>query len=160
MLRERGRGGRCVEKDKGAHREKGSARPPEREVRPQKAVHPIFWNHFQKCTDLSASPGMCRTLPETSVQLCTPGWSKVPGEKMLSGTILGSMLGKKRQTHNRESQGGWMQVNHCLLGSVVISPAKGHTQGFLMGRLREEGQYPFWGGSSMWPTNCSHQPSL
>ena len=43
MLRERGRGGRCVERDKGAHREKGwPARPPEREVRPQKAAHPIF----------------------------------------------------------------------------------------------------------------------
>ena len=43
MLRERGRGGRCVERDKGAHREKGwPARPPEREVRPQKAAHPIL----------------------------------------------------------------------------------------------------------------------
>ena len=109
MLKERGRGGRSVERDKEAHGEKGwPERPPEREVRPQKAAHPIFKNHFQKCIDLSASPDMCRTLPETSVQLCTPGWSRVPGEKTLSGTILGSTLGKKRQTHNRESQGGWM----------------------------------------------------
>ena len=87
------------------------ARPPEREVRPQKAEHPILRNHLQKLTDLNASPGVHRTAPENSVQLCTPGWSRVPGEKMPSGKILGSMLGKQRQTHGRESQGGWMQGN-------------------------------------------------
>ena len=85
------------------------ARPPEKEVRPQKAEHPILRNHLQKLTDLNASPGVHRTAPENSVQLCTPGWSRVPGEKMLSGKIPGSVLGKQRQTHNRESQGGWMR---------------------------------------------------
>ena len=85
------------------------ARPPEREVRPQKAEHPILRNHLQKLTDLNASPGVHRTASENSVQLCMPGWSRLPGEKMLSGKIPGSVLGKQRQTHNRESQGGWMR---------------------------------------------------
>ena len=85
------------------------ARPPEREVRPQRAEHPILRNHLKKLTDLNASPGVHRTVPENSVQLCTPGWSTVPGEKMPSGKILGSVLGKQRQTHGRESQGGWMR---------------------------------------------------
>ena len=43
---------------------------------------------------------------------------------MLSGKIPGSVLGKQRQKHSRDSQGGWMQGNHCLLGSVVTRPAK------------------------------------
>ena len=112
MLRGRGGGRRCAEKDNGAHKKRSwPARPPKGEVRPEKAAHPILWNHFQKRTDLSASPGMCRILPETSVQLCMPGWSRVPGEKMLSGKTLGSVLGKQRQTHGRESQGGWMRGN-------------------------------------------------
>ena len=72
---------------------------------PQKAEHAIFRNHLQELTDLSANPGVHQTAPETSVQLCTPGWSRVPGEKMLSGKIPGSMLGKQRQTHGRESKG-------------------------------------------------------
>ena len=80
------------------------ARPPEREVRPQRAEHPILRNHLQKLTDLNASPGVHRTAPENSVQLCMPGWSRLPGEKMLSGKIPGSVLGKQRQTHGRESQ--------------------------------------------------------
>ena len=84
------------------------ARPPEKEVRPQKAEHPILRNHLQKLTDLNASPGVHQTALENSVQLYTPGWSRVPGEKMLSGKILGSVLGKQRQTHNRKSQGSWM----------------------------------------------------
>ena len=77
------------------------ARPPEREVKPQKGAHPILRNHLQKLTDLNASPGVHRTAPENSVQLCTPGWSRVPGEKMLSGKIPGSVLGKQRQRRSR-----------------------------------------------------------
>ena len=108
------------------HRERcWPTRPPEMEVRPQKAAHPI-WNYFQKLTDLSANPDMSRTAPESSFQLCMPGWSRVPAEKMLSEKIPGSELGKQRQTHNRDSQGGWMRGNHCLLGSVVTRPAKGN----------------------------------
>ena len=43
MLRGRGRGGRCAEKDNGVHRKRSwTAKPPEREVRPQKAAHPIL----------------------------------------------------------------------------------------------------------------------
>ena len=127
MLRGRGGGDRCAEGDVGWHTERRwPARPPETEVRPQKAAHPILRNHLQKRTDLSANPGVHQTAPETSVQLCTPGWSRVPGEKMLSGKILGSELGKQRQTHDRESQRGWMRGNHCLLGSVVTRPAKGN----------------------------------
>ena len=43
LLRGRGRGGRCAEGDEGWHRERfWPARPPEREVRPQKAAHPIL----------------------------------------------------------------------------------------------------------------------
>ena len=87
------------------------ARTPEREVRPQKAAHPILRNNLQKFTDLNANPGVSQTLPETSVQLCTPGWYRVPGEKMLSGKTLGSVLRKQRQTHDRESQGGWRPGN-------------------------------------------------
>ena len=102
------------------------ARPPEREVRPQKAEHPILRNHLQKLTDLNASPGVSRTVPETSAQLCMPGWSRVPAEKMLSEKIPGSELGKQRQTHIRESQGGWMRGNHCLPGSEVTRPTKGN----------------------------------
>ena len=93
---------------------------------PQKAEHAIFRNHLQELTDLSANPGVHQTAPETSVQLCTPGWSRVPGEKMLSGKIPGSVLGKQRQTHDRESQGGWTQGNHGLSGSVVTCPGKGN----------------------------------
>ena len=92
------------------------AKPPEREVRPQKAAHPILRNHLQKLTDLSANPGMHQTVPEISVQLCMPGWSRVPGEKMLSGKTLGSELGKQRQTHNRESQQRWMRGNPLTPG--------------------------------------------
>ena len=103
----RGGGGRCAEGDEGWYRERcWPARPPEREVRPQKAAHPILRNHPQKLTDLSANPRMHQTVPEISVQLCMPGWSRVPGKNMLSGKTLGSVLGKQRQTHNRESQGG------------------------------------------------------
>ena len=112
MLRGRGGGGRCAEGDMGQHRERcRPARPPEREVRPQRAAHPILRNHLQKLTDLSVNPGVHQTLPETSVQLCTPGWSRVLGEKMLSGKTLSSVLGKQRQTQDRESQEGWMQIN-------------------------------------------------
>ena len=57
---------------------------------------------------------------------------------MLSRKTLGSVLGKQRQTHDRESQGGWTQGNHCLSGSVVTRPDKGHTQGFLEGCLGKE----------------------
>ena len=78
--------------------------------------HTPSWNYFQKFTDLSANPGMHQTAPETSVQPCTPGWSRVPGEKMLSGKTLGSELGKQRQTHIRESQGGWIRGNQLPLG--------------------------------------------
>ena len=67
-----------------------------------------------------------------------PGWSQVPGEKMLSEKTPGSVLGKQRQTHDRESQGGWTQGNPCLLGSVLTCPAKEHTQGFLEGCLGKE----------------------
>ena len=110
MLRGRGEGGRCAEENVGWHTERRwPARPPETEVRPQKAAHPILRNHLQKRTDLSANPGVHQTAPETSVQLCMPGWSRVPGEKMLSGKIPGSELGKQRQTHDRESQRGWMR---------------------------------------------------
>ena len=94
---------------------------------PQKAAHSILRNHLQERTDLSANPGVHQTVPETSVQLCTPGWSRVPGEKMLSGKIQGSVLGKQRQTHDRESQGGWTQGNHCLPGSVATHPAQGES---------------------------------
>ena len=45
---------------------------------------------------------------------------------MLSEKIPGSDLGKQRQTHSRESQGGSMRGNHCLPGSVVTRPAKGN----------------------------------
>ena len=45
---------------------------------------------------------------------------------MLSGKTPGSELGKQRQTHDRESQGGWMRGNHCLPGSVATRPAKGN----------------------------------
>ena len=109
MLRGRGGGGRCAEGDVRQHRERcRPARPPEREVRPQRAAHPILRNHLQKLTDLSVNPGVHQTLPETSVQLCTPGCSRVLGEKMLSGKIPGSELGN---TQNRESQGGSMSEN-------------------------------------------------
>ena len=98
------------------HRERcWPTRPLEMEVRPQKAAHPI-WNYFQKLTDLSANPGMCRTALETSVQICMPGWSRVPAEKMLSGKTPGSELGKQRQTHNRDSQGSWMRGNPLTPG--------------------------------------------
>ena len=108
---------------------------------PQKGAHPILWKHLQKLTDLSANPGVYQTVPETSVQLCTPGWSRVPGEKMLSGKIPGSVLGKQRQTHNGDHHGGWMQGNPLPPGLC------GHTS-----HQRE---------SSMWPSNsCSHQASL
>ena len=117
-----------------------------------------LWNHLQKLTDLSANPDMCRTAPETSVQICMPGWSRVPGEKTLSGKIPGSVLGKQRQTHNRDSQGGWMQGNHCFPGSVITHPAKGHAWGFLMGCLGEEGRCPFWREASMWPSKSCPQP--
>ena len=67
MLRGRGRGGRCAEGDVRQHRERcRPARPPEREVRPQRAAHPILRNHLQKLTDLSVNPGVHQTLPETS----------------------------------------------------------------------------------------------
>ena len=94
-----------------AQREVRAARPPEKKVRPQKAADLILWNHLQKLTDLSANPGVHQTAPENSVQLCTPEWSRVPGEKMPSGKIPGSVLRKQRQTHDRESQGGWMRGN-------------------------------------------------
>ena len=94
MLRGRRGGGRC-EGDMRRHREKDwPARPPEREVSPQKAAHPILRKNLQKLTDLSANPGASQIAPETSVQLCMPGWSRVPAEKMLSGKTLGSVLGK------------------------------------------------------------------
>ena len=107
-------------------REVWAARPPEREVSPQKAAHPILRKNLQKLTDLSANPGVSQIAPEISVQLCMLGWSRVPGEKMLSGKTPGSELGQQRQTHIRESQGGWMQGNHCLPGSVVTRPSKGN----------------------------------
>ena len=93
MLRGRGGGGGCAEGDMRVTEREVLA--SEREVRPQKAAHPI-WNYFYKLTDLSANPDMRRTAPETSVQLCMPGWSRVPAEKMLSGKTLGSELGKQR----------------------------------------------------------------
>ena len=124
MLRGRHGGGRC-EGDVGRHRERDwPARPPESEVSPQKAAHPILRKNLQKLTDLSANPGVSQTAPEISVQLCMLGWSRVPGEKMLSGKTQGSELGQQRQAHDRESQGGWMQGNHCLPSSVVTHPAK------------------------------------
>ena len=53
------------------------------------------------------------------------------------------------------------EETHCLLGFMVTCPTKGHTCGFLVGCLGEEGQHPFWRGSSMWPSNsCWHQPLL
>ena len=106
MLRGRGGGGRCAEGYMGQHRERcWPVRPPEREVRPQKVAYPILRNHLQKLTDLNASPGVHQTVSETFAQLCMPGWSRVLGEKMLSGKTLGSVLGKQRQTQDRESQG-------------------------------------------------------
>ena len=78
--------------------------------------HTPSWNYFQKFTDLSANPGMHQTAAETSVQLCMPGWSRVPWEKMLSGKTLGSELEKQRQTHIRESQGGWIRGNQLPPG--------------------------------------------
>ena len=140
----RGRGGegRCAEGDRGWHTERHwPARPPETEVRPQKGVHPILRNHLQKLTDLNENPGVHQTAPETSVQLCTPGWSRVPGEKMLSGKTPGSELGEQRQTNDRESQGR-------LDARKPLPPGLcGH-----MSCQRE---------SSMWPSNsCSHQVSI
>ena len=127
MLRGRSGGGMCAEGNMGWHTERRwPARLPETEVRPQKGAHSILRNHLQKLTDLNANPGMHQTAPETSVQLCMPGWSRVPGEKMLSGKTPGSELGKQRQTHIRESQGGWMRGNHCLPGSEVTRPTKGN----------------------------------
>ena len=139
MLRERDGGGRCAEGDMQVTERCWPTGPPEMEVRPQKAAHPI-WNYFQKLTDLSANPDMRRTAPESSFQLCMSGWSRVPAEKMLSEKIPGSELGKQRQTHKRDSQWGWMRGNHCLLGSVVTRPAKGN---------------PLCD-----PHSCSHQASL
>ena len=83
---------------------------------PQKAAHPILRNHLQKLTNLSANPDVNQKAPENCIQLCTPGWSRVPGEKMLSGKTPGSELGKQRQTHDRESQGGWMRGNQLPPG--------------------------------------------
>ena len=93
---------------------------------PQKAAHPILRNHLQKRTDLSANPGVHQTAPETSFLLCMPGWSRVPGEKMISGKTPGSELGKQRQTQDRESQGDWMKGNPLPPGSVVTHPTKGN----------------------------------
>ena len=124
----KGGGGRCAEGNVGWHTERcWPAKPPETEVRPQKGAHPILRNHLQKLTDLSANPGVHQTAPEISVQLCMIGWSRVPGEKMLSGKTPGSELGEQRETHDRKSQGGWMRGNHCLPGSVVTHPAKGNS---------------------------------
>ena len=109
----------------GTERDTGQPGHP-RWSQPHMAADLILRNHLQKLTDLSANPGVRRTLPETSVQLCMLGLSRVPGEKMLIGKTPGSVLGKQRQTHDRESQGGWTQGNHCLLGSVVTHPAKGN----------------------------------
>ena len=78
---------------------------------------------------------MHQTAPETFVQLCTPGWSRVPGEKMLNGTIPDSVLGKQRYTHDRESQEGWIQRNQL---PTILHPAKQHTQGLLVGCLEEK----------------------
>ena len=150
----------CREGIWGSHRERlWPARPPERGVRTLKGAHPILWNHFQKLTDLSASPGMSQTVSETFVRLCRPGWSGVPGEKMLSGKILGFVLWK--QTNNTDSQETGCEETHHLPCSLVVCPAKGHIQCFLEGCLGEEGWCPFWSGSSTWPSSsCSHQPSL
>ena len=110
----------------GQHRERcWPVRPPEREVRPQKVAYPILRNHLQKLTDLNASPGVSQTLSETSVQLCMPGWSRVPAEKMLSGKIPGSVLGKQRQTNNKVGEAGCKETN-CLQCSVATHPAKGN----------------------------------
>ena len=78
--------------------------------------HIPSWNHFQKFTDLSGNPGMYQTASETPVRFCMPGWSRVLGEKMLSGKTPGSELGKQRQIHDRESQGGWMWGNQLPPG--------------------------------------------
>ena len=135
MLRRRGGGGGVTE------REVLASQATWEGVSLRRQHHPILWNHLQKLTDLSANLGVHQTVPETSVQLCTPGWSRVPGEKMLSGKIPGSMLGEQRQTHNRESQRGWMRGNPLL-------PR-------LCGHMSCQSE------SSMWPSNsCSHHASL
>lgn len=124
MLEGRAGGGGCAEGWKSdTERDAGQQDHP-RGSQPQKAAHPVLRNHLRKLTDLSASPGVSRTVSETSVQLCTPGWSRVPGEKMLSGKTPGSELGEQRQTHDKESQGGWRRGNHCFPGSVVTCPAQ------------------------------------
>ena len=46
---------------------------------------------------------------------------------MLSGTIPDSVLGKQRQTHDRESQGGWIQRNQL---PTILHPAKQHIRDF------------------------------
>ena len=158
MLKGRSGGGRCAEGDVGWHTERRwPARPPETEVRPQKGAHPILRNHLQKRTDLSANPGVHQTAPETSVQLCMPGWSRVPGEKMLSGKIPGSVLGKQRQTHNRESQGGWMRGSQqplMLCGHTSHQRAHLGLPGGLPGGGR---MMPVQRWPSTWPLNsCSH----
>ena len=91
----------------GTQRDAGQPDHP-RCSQPQKAADLILRNHLQKLTDLSANPGVRRTVSETCVRLCMPGWSRVPGEKMLSEKTLDSVLGKQRQTHDRESQEGWI----------------------------------------------------
>lgn len=82
-------------------------RPSDKEVK--QVAYPILWNCFQKLTDLNANPGGHQTVPEISLQFCTPGWSRVPGEKTIGGKILGSVLGKQRKTNDRESQWDWMK---------------------------------------------------
>ena len=129
----------------------GPARLPEREVRPQKAAYPILRNHFQNSTYLSASPGVRRTAPETSVRLCTPGWSRGLGERMISGKTPGSVLGKQRQT--RQTKSGRLDVRKPTASCArpVIHLPKGHTQGFLA---------TAWQSTYCGPQNSSSQDSL
>ena len=108
LVRGRGWGDRCAEGYVGQHRKVLASQATWEGGQASEGRTPHLRNHLQKLTDLNASPGVHRTAPENSVQLCMPGWSRLPGEKMLSGKILGSVLGKQRQTHNRESQGSWM----------------------------------------------------
>ena len=70
---------------------------------------------------------MRRTAPETSVQLCMPGWSRVPAEKMLSGKTPGSVLGKQRHTTEKVRDAGCKET-HCLPCAVFARSAKQRTR--------------------------------
>ena len=56
---------------------------------------------------------------------------------MLSEKTLDSVLGKQRHKQEKVRKAGCEQT-HCLPGSALTCPAKGHTHGFLEGCLGKE----------------------